>query len=319
MVMDAVARRHAERDVEAVGVPAGRQPEPTFHGRRDELEPTDQFGRFGAALRPEGPLNWKRRAAVALGLLILGIVLIVESIGKLQTTEVAIVYDKVNKKVSACGRRAGRSGGLTVRIKLLADPLGEGLHGLPPFSRFIKYPAIFSNHAFRDLQCVSKDGIYVVLTISFQYLPDRAHLLDTTKKFRSHRRLMEVLDAAGRSAVHQGCSEFGVQEFQSKRVQVQDRMRAGVQAMLDPLNVKTMDLQLQNILLPAAYTHAVEKKERAREDIQLANNERIQKQQLARANLLESDEQALILLQQARRVSAGRGGGRRTDGPNDGD
>ena len=100
MVMDAVARRHAERDVEAVGVPAGRQPEPTFHGRRDELEPTDQFGRFGAALRPEGPLNWKRRAAVALGLLILGIVLIVESIGKLQTTEVAIVYGSFERGFS---------------------------------------------------------------------------------------------------------------------------------------------------------------------------------------------------------------------------
>ena len=98
-----MARRHAERDVEAVGVPAGRQP-----------EPSGQFGQFGQALGPDGPLNWKRRSAAALGLLILAIVLIVESIGKLQTTEVAVVYDTVNKKVSACGRRAGRrSGGLT--------------------------------------------------------------------------------------------------------------------------------------------------------------------------------------------------------------
>lgn len=65
---------------------------------------------------------------------------------------------------------------------VFASP-GEGLHAGPPFFEFLKYSAVFLSRELM-IECVSKDGLVMPLTLSFQYLPDRDAIKNITELYR---------------------------------------------------------------------------------------------------------------------------------------
>jgi len=221
-------------------------------------------------------------ATSAIGVLITVLVLLGTSFQKLESKEFGVAYN-------------------TVQRSLAKDVKVDGLHTGSPFFRFIVYPSTFITvnmpedlkHA-DDATCVSKDGLVVKTEVSFQYTVDKAHIIKSMAEYREFKVFNEMVKAAGVSAVHHGCGEFPIQDFQGKRAAVQARMLEFFKQKIEPsedgsspgLYSRAVDLQLRNVQLPTAYASAVSNKQSAEEDIELAKNQRTQSLTAANTQLL---------------------------------
>jgi len=135
------------------------------------------------------------------------------------------------------------------------------------------------------------------------------------EKYRDYKTWSQVVEFAGMSAIQHTCSEYNVTDFQSKRNTIQDSMFKNLGHKLEgksipgtnpslgggdeATSIKLVDpfdddededededdvgvfalassLQLKNVELPSQYKSAVAQKQRAQEDITLAENQRVQ-------------------------------------------
>ena len=112
----------------------------------------------------------------------------------------------------------------------------------------------------------------------------------------------KVLYHAVQSAVHNTCSQFLISEFQEERGRVQDKLLEKCQEKAMPLMTNVVDVQLQNVAIPSSYQMAIEAKERAREDINLAYNERAQLIYEGERRKKESEQDILIMMLNANKT-----------------
>lgn len=221
-------------------------------------------------------------------ILVTSICVLVASFSKLESTEYGVQYN-THKKTLADAAKTG------------------GLHIGPPGYEFIKFPSTFITEDLPDSICVSKDGLRVNFSVSYQYSIPREWLVPVVLIFRNFEKWADVVAAAGNSAVQHTCSEFTITNFQNQRGIIQTRMEANLRLKLegesgtgvDGVYARAISLQLRNVELPEEYQQAVSEKQSANEDIALAQNQRTQETTKAQTQLLSSTEEARKILDTA--------------------
>lgn len=236
--------------------------------------------------------SWKRFqwcAYLGLPLLLIIIVMLSVSLKKLNSTEYGVEYDWHKKQLDDAVKNGG-------------------LHAGPPGFEFIKFPSTFITVDLPGATCVSRDGLRVAFSVTFQYQMPKEWLVDAILRYRNFAKWSTIVQAAGNSAVQHSCSEFNISNFQNKRGVIQSTMETNLRLKLegtkddgsDGLFARAISLQLRNVDLPGPYRNAVAEKQQAAEDISLAKNQRTQETTKARTELLAAQEEARKIQDTAR-------------------
>uniref|UniRef100_A0A8W8KLI5 Band 7 domain-containing protein n=1 Tax=Magallana gigas TaxID=29159 RepID=A0A8W8KLI5_MAGGI len=207
------------------------------------------------------------------------VVLISTSYHKLASDEIGLQYDVINKKLGSSAER-------------------EGLHNGPPGFEFIVFPSVFRSLEF-SLKCLNKDGVEIKLDVTYQYKVRAVNLRTVILDFRNFTGYKKVLTFAGEAALHEACSYFNTSQFQSQRAEFQEFVRKKLIERYNILYADITDLQVSNIERPPEYESAIRSKERAREDIQVALNERPRLLTEAETAKREAETQAEIIKNKA--------------------
>ena len=210
---------------------------------------------------------------------VLAVVLIATSIHKLDANDNGIIYDKLG-----CVFKGG------VRT--------PGLYASVPFSRFITFPGVYKSVDI-EVTCVTNDGLFVDLDVTFQYLPQLNALQHIAYTFRDRNKYDTVVRAAATSAIHSACSQYNTSDFQNVRTAVQDSMQTYIQTNLGLVNATALSTQLVNIGVPDPWNQAVFNKQQSQQDIALASNQMDQSIYQAQLNVSLAEQYATINLQTA--------------------
>mmetsp|Transcript_12766 Transcript_12766/g.37116 ORF Transcript_12766/g.37116 Transcript_12766/m.37116 type:complete len:385 (+) Transcript_12766:132-1286(+) len=225
----------------------------------------------------------------ALAVVVTAIVVLSISFRKVDDTEYGLKYSKYSKILDD----AAQSG---------------GLHSGPPGFSFIKFPSTFVT-VDESGTCVSRDGLRVEFSVTYQYLIRQEHLHDVVIRYRDFGKWAHIVEAAGHSAIQHSCAEYNVSNFQNQRGAIQAAMEANLRLKFsgDPdddedfgVYAEAISLQLRNVDLPEAYQTAVAEKQSAEEDIELAKNQRKQEITKAQTEFLAAKQEAQRILDIAR-------------------
>lgn len=189
-----------------------------------------------------------------LGLALL-IGLLVAAHRKLQSDEVGLQYDKIQKDLGN-------------------EVFTEGLHIGPVGYKFIIFPNVFTTLRYDDLKCLNKDGVPIQIDVSFQFKIGLRRMRDIVLDFKDFDGYKKVLTYAGNSVVQETCSLYNTSQFQTERGKFQTTLSILLKERFLKLQADVKDLQVNNIKRPSEYEAAIRSKERAREDIGVAKNER---------------------------------------------
>jgi len=193
-----------------------------------------------------------------------------------------------------------------------------GLFPGPPGFRFIKFPSTFVTVDLNDRFCVSRDGLIVEFSVTFQYQMTAENMFPAVERYRDFEKWDRIVTEAGLSAIHHTCSDFQISNFQNKRGEIQSVMEDNLRLKLEGnvtaaddddddeswgsnrgVYARAISLQLRNLELPEEYSDAVREKQSAEEDIALAINQRQQETTRARTALLRAREEARKILDTA--------------------
>lgn len=212
--------------------------------------------------------------SVVIASVIIGI--LISSFKKLSSDEVGVIYDTFQKVLGT-------------------ETLREGLHRGPPGFEYIIFPSVFKSITFDDLKCLNEDAVEIILDVTYQYKVRASNLTDVIRDFRNYTGYLKVLKLAGRSALHESCSRFNTAQFQAERGAFQEHVEKTLKERYDYLNTDINGLQVSNIARPEEYEKAIRSKERAREDIEVAENERPRLVTEAETEKREAETQAEII------------------------
>ncbi|WAR27568.1 hypothetical protein MAR_013272 [Mya arenaria] len=197
---------------------------------------------------------------VALLIILMTIILLATSLKKLSSDQIGLTYDTINKNLGDEVKR-------------------EGLHNGPPGFEFIIFPSVYKTISFSDLKCLNKDGVIITLDVTYQFKAQPTKLHDLIINFKDYDGYKKVLEYTGESALHESCSYFNTSQFQAERGKFQERV--------------------SNIERPSEYEDAIRSKERAREDIEVARNERPRLVTEAMTEFLEANTTSQIIRDKA--------------------
>ncbi|XP_015757824.1 PREDICTED: uncharacterized protein LOC107337227 [Acropora digitifera] len=190
-----------------------------------------------------------------LGILIMSIALLATSFRRLESDEVGVSYDTYQKKLASTTQRAG-------------------LHSGPPGFKFIKFPSVFKSLSFKDEKCLNKEGVEIELVIEFQYRARPQKLHNVVAEFKDHDNYIKMLKFLARASIYDACSQFNTSEFQTRRSSFQELMYTIMVDRFASVSADITDLQVSNIKRPEEYEKVVRNKESAKENINIARNER---------------------------------------------
>jgi len=213
-----------------------------------------------------------------IGLTIL--ILIATSIEKLASNELGLKYDTIAKSLGT-------------------EVQGEGLHFGPPGFMFIIFPSVYETMEFRDITCLNKDGVIIELEVSYQFKANGKYMHQLIKQFKDFDGYKRILQASGKSAVHDSCANFSTTEFQTDRGKYQESLREIMRTYCNSLYCELNDLQVNKVQRPIEFETAVKEKEAAKENIKVALNERPRKILQAQTELEQATKQAEIIMNNA--------------------
>jgi len=193
--------------------------------------------------------------AFVVGIVIMSIALIATSLRKLKSDEVGVAYDTYQKKLASTTQKAG-------------------LHNGPPGFKFIKFPSVFKSLSFDKEECLNKEGVEIELVIEFQYRARPQKLRDIIMEFKDHDNYVKILKFLARASIYDACSKFNTSEFQTRRSFFQEVVYTTMVKRFATVNADITDLQVSNIKRPSEYETVVRNKESAKENINIARNER---------------------------------------------
>ncbi|PVD39249.1 hypothetical protein C0Q70_01877 [Pomacea canaliculata] len=218
--------------------------------------------------------------AVLAALVIMSICLIATSLKKLKSAEVGLKYNTIWKNLDN-------------------KVYTEGLHAGPPGFTFIIFPNTYTTLTYSKLRCLNKDGVPIRLDITFQFKAKQSQIYDIIMDFRDFDGYKQVLTNSGQAVVHEACSHYNTSQFQSERGNFQSTLSRILRERFDKLSADITDLQVNNIERPSEYEAAIRSKERAREDIEVAKNERPRLLTEANTKKREAESEAQIILDKA--------------------
>jgi len=217
---------------------------------------------------------------IVVAILVLIIALVASSLEKLSSKEVGLQYDTIQKDLEP-------------------KVFTEGLHLGPVGFEFIIFPNIYTTMEFVNLECINKDGVKIDVDVTYQYRVQMQYLKEVVMNFKDFEGYQEVLKAVGVSSLHEACSYFNTTEFQANRGEFQDRLANILKTRYSTLKCDVEDLQVNNIQRPEEYENAIRSKERAKEDIQVALEERPRLVTEANTGLREAESEAKIISDKA--------------------
>ncbi|XP_052783863.1 uncharacterized protein LOC128219831 [Mya arenaria] len=217
---------------------------------------------------------------VALLIILMTIILLATSLKKLSSDQIGLTYDTINKNLGDEVKR-------------------EGLHNGPPGFEFIIFPSVYKTISFSDLKCLNKDGVIITLDVTYQFKAQPTKLHDLIINFKDYDGYKKVLEYTGESALHESCSYFNTSQFQAERGKFQERVKEKIIEKYTKLYADITDLQVSNIERPSEYEDAIRSKERAREDIEVARNERPRLVTEAMTEFLEANTTSQIIRDKA--------------------
>jgi len=192
-------------------------------------------------------------AVVICGFAVLIIALVIASLKKLDSDEVGLKYNTFEKHLGNTS-------------------MYEGLHMGPPGFTFIIFPSVFRTISFK-VTCLNIDGVTINIEVSFQYRVGPEHFRQNIMEFKDYTNYVQILKNVGEAAIHESCSRFNTSQFQSERGKFQKHLGDGLLKKYTIVGCETSDIQVNNIKRPYKYEKAIQDKESAREDIEVANNE----------------------------------------------
>lgn len=202
----------------------------------------------------------------ALAVVLVVLITVPASLEKVSSVEVGYAYD-------------------TVWGSLHEEQLSEGLRSIPTFGKLVLWPTR-NTEVDLSCQCNSKDAIVIQIEADFLFVPITEKTLALTKRYKDWESYLEVVTLSARSSVRNSCGDFTALEFQTRRDEVQRDMTKKVGLDLESmLSATVLTLNLRNIERPWEYAEAVNARESARADIDLANEQR--KQEMTKATTLE--------------------------------
>ena len=104
--------------------------------------------------------------------------------------------------------------------------------------------------------------------------------------------------------VYSVCGQFGTEQFQSERSTIEAAVRTGLQNAMLQFYGEVASVQIGDISRPSTFEQAVRRKETARENVEVARNEKMRRIIQANTTLLETMTQADIILDRARTDAA---------------
>lgn len=217
---------------------------------------------------------------VVVGVVVMSIALIAVSLKKLDSDEVGIQYDTIQKELDG-------------------EVFSEGLHTGPPGYEFIIFPNVYTTLDYNRLRCLNSDGVPIRIDVSFQFKAFLNQMRSIIMDFKDFDGYKTVLAQSGASVIHEACSKFNTSQFQAERGNFQTTLSNILKERFTSMHADVTDLQVNNIERPSTYEAAIRSKERAREDIQVAKNERPRLITEANTTRREAESEAKIILNKA--------------------
>lgn len=188
---------------------------------------------------------------------LLFIVLLAVSIKDVDENEMAIPYGKVSRSVG--------------------NVVDAGKRAYPPDTELFTYDRKFITNDIR-LTCISKDGLVITLDVVQQYRLLKSELKDIFFNFGKQEALDAYIDTIAQDTVRDVCANFLGEEFFSRRGTVESHIINNMTTTTTETNahVEPGFIQLKNIGLPSALLSAIQAKQLALEDVDVARNERAQ-------------------------------------------
>lgn len=238
--------------------------------------------------QPQSLLVKRLGIAACVCVTIIAIVLISLSLKKVEETEYGLLYTRWTKELDD-------------------EAVSGGLFSGAPGFRFIKFPSTFVSVEYNGRDCVSRDGLIVQFSLSFQYQLVAENMFTVVEKYRDFDSWDNIVGLVGVSAIHHTCSEFKITDFQNKRGEIQEAMFDNLRLKLEGnvtegtqgIYARAVELQLRELGLPNEYKEAVRSKQSAEEDIALAKNQRQQETTKADTALLRAKEEARKIMDTA--------------------
>jgi len=210
--------------------------------------------------------------------LILFIALLALSIKDVDENEMAIPYGKISHNI--------------------ANVVEAGKRAYPPDTELFTYDRKFITNDL-SISCISKDGLLVNLDITQQFRLLKDELKTVFFDFGKQEILDNYIDVIAQDATRDVCANFQAEEFFSRRGTVEQELIQNITAgtILANAHVEPGFVQLRNIGLPSALLSAIQSKQLALEDVDVAKNERAQTliQADTRRQQAELDAQIVIV------------------------
>lgn len=217
---------------------------------------------------------------VVIIIIILTVSLLASSMKSIQSHEIGLKYNNIYKTLNQ-------------------EIYYEGLHVGQPGLEIIKFSAVFRSMQLNSFVCLNKDEVEIELMLSFEYRIRASSLFKVIKLFKDEEGHDEILIPVAHSAIHEACSKFNTSQFQTDRGSFQLAVKDILTSKFDKVHTDLNDLQMQDIKRPSAYEEAIQDKETAREDIDVARQEEPKKITIAKNNLEEVKNEAEINVQKA--------------------
>ncbi|XP_052831594.1 uncharacterized protein LOC106879019 [Octopus bimaculoides] len=207
--------------------------------------------------------------------------LLATSMKKLQTYEVGLIYNKITKK-------------------LHDNPKFEGLHLGPPGFSFIIFPNVYQTKTFNGIMCLNQNGVRIILDVSCQFKIQLHSMKKVIKEFKDFEGLKRVLQYAGKQCTSSSRSGAG-SSSSSCSCSFSGNCSCSFSGNCSRLWCSSVDFfGVNNIRRPKPYEKAIREKERAREDILVAKQERPKQLIEAETKMKEAIAVSNITLEKAR-------------------
>ena len=188
---------------------------------------------------------------------IIAIVLLVLSINRIEQNTFAIAYCKEQRTVS--------------------DVNEDGLYTFCPDVTLFQYDRKFIDNDM-NINCYTKDGVIIELTLTTQYQLLKDELLDVFYEWGKQERIDDYIDIIIKDAIWNVCPVYNAIEFYNQRGQIEQHMITNITNVVDAANahVKTGAVQLTNIKLPDKLMNQIHAKQIALEQVDIERNKRDQ-------------------------------------------
>lgn len=190
------------------------------------------------------------------------------SIFNISSTEYALRYNDLTKNVDS-------------------QVYGEGKYTFTPQTTMFYYKKIVKTNEYKELICLTKDGVQVTMNIDVDYQLIKDELFDIFWEFGKEDNLQYLISNVVHDSVRDSCSHFNYTNFPSNRDGVQSLMENNLKADISNSNghCEVQSLRLVNYNFPTSLNDAIDNKQLSLQDTESANNEREVKIASAEAEL----------------------------------